>query len=70
MKVRFYCDIYPGSYPRHDLFAMTTPYNGKGANATRLAFDVEIPDRVLSGLDVLSPESVTPTVVGKPEASA
>lgn len=51
MKVRFYCDIFlnstgfDGAIPM--LFANSKPMSGPGAGTVRVAFDVEIPDRIL-----------------------
>lgn len=52
MKVRFFCDLFPhsavgisGGVP--SLFAMTTPQSGPTSTAVRVAFDVDIPDRLL-----------------------
>lgn len=66
MKVRFYCDVFPGSYPAHPLHATTRPHGERWGNSTRLAFDAVIPDDVLNGVDVVSPEPAVMTVVERP----
>lgn len=58
MKVKFYCDIIAGSYPRHPLFANTDP-GTKTESIPRLMFEVEIPDRLISGYTDASPETVS-----------
>jgi hypothetical protein len=67
MKVRFYCDIWPGAYPRNPLFANTQPNYEKAANSKRLAFDVVIPDNLLNDVDAVSPEPAAVTLVADAE---
>jgi hypothetical protein len=67
VKVRFYCDVYPGQYPKYSLTAVTQPYGEKFKTNTRLAFDVVIPDSILSSVDVVSPEPAAMTVIAGPD---
>jgi hypothetical protein len=56
MKIRFYCDLWPGLDPvRFTLMASTLPVR-KPDGAKRLAFDVQIPDHLLYAVDAESPE--------------
>ena len=56
MKVRFYCDVWPGLDPvRFGLHATTSPIR-KTEGVKRLAFDVQIPDHILYAVDAESPE--------------
>lgn len=59
--VRFYCDIYRGLI-NSAMYASTAP-GVKGSGNTRLAFDVVIPDYLITEVDVVSPEPVVVTVL-------
>ena len=56
MKIRFYVDLYPGADPqKYSLCAWTSPI-AKPDGVKRIAFDVAIPDSLLFGIDMVSPE--------------
>lgn len=65
-KVRFYCDLWPGIWPKYPLHATTSPHE-RMKGAKRLAFDVTIPDNILLQLDMVSPEPATVTIIELPE---
>ena len=49
MRVRFYCDVWTGNdITKYALFASTSPVQ-KAEGATRIAFNVDIPDQILFG---------------------
>ena len=49
MRVRFYCDVWPGNdITKYALFATTSPTT-KAEGPTRIAFNVDIPDHILFG---------------------
>ena len=58
MKIRFYCDIH-GPLPMKDkdpfLYASTEPGSACGPGITRVAFDVEFPERYLREADAVVP---------------
>jgi hypothetical protein len=65
MKVRFYCDIWPGLDPaRCAMHANTQPMHEKAQGSKRLAFDVVIPDTLLFSIDAYAPEANV-SVVGE-----
>ena len=65
MKVRFYCDIWPGLDPaRCNMYANTQPMHPKSDGCQRLAFDVVIPDALLFPVDAHAPEAAV-SVVGE-----
>ncbi len=58
MKVRFYCDVWPGQdITRFPLFAQTATVI-KSEGCKRLSFDVSIPDEWIFGTSVHSPELI------------
>jgi len=63
MKVRFYCDVWPGQYPSGPLYASTCPNYTRANGAKRLAFDVVIPVNLVNDVDVVSPEPVAVSLV-------
>ena len=66
MKARFFVDLYPhqtnatiGTFP---LFASTVPSGTKPEGATRVAFDVDLPD---PGVDAVTQGKNVHVVTGK-----
>ena len=54
MKFRFYADLFTGNDPtHHGLFALTKP-GSKPEGSKRVAFDVEIPDSIVFGVDYVA----------------
>jgi len=59
MKVRLYCDVWPGMNPGN-VYARAEPYGDKSPYCKRFAFDVEIPDDLINHVDVaIPPECVS-----------
>lgn len=54
MKLRFYCDIFLPLLNPNQFYATTNP--GKQCGGSRLAFDVVIPDHMIFGNVIESPE--------------
>lgn len=51
MKIRFYVDLWPGIDPQRYLITASTTPQTKPVGTKRIAFDVDIPDSLMFGVD-------------------